>query len=290
MLFLVALFLLKNKTIFQNTISFIQGKQENGLAYNSNTTIGDLVNRDTDGDGIPDWEESLWGTDPTKKETTPGIPDNVAIEKLKSQTGQSQQGKPLLKQEPENLTQTDKFSREFFSTVATLSQGGEMDQATVDKLSSSLAEKIQNSTPRKIYTPTNIKIINDESTKATQKYSDTLSSIYPQNPAKYTVIDVLQKFTLDENNVDVSVLVELDSIIEQIKKIINAMVKMNVPQSLSTLHLTVINALERLVENISDIKLYDTDVIVSLSAISQYEKNTTLLESAVSDLVNKLNN
>ena len=26
--------------------------------------LADLVQKDSDGDGIPDWEETLWGTDP----------------------------------------------------------------------------------------------------------------------------------------------------------------------------------------------------------------------------------
>src|SRR6476620_135431 len=51
-------------------------------------TIKDIVEKDTDGDTIPDWEEVLWGTDPSKKDTNDdGIPDNVEIEKKKQALG-----------------------------------------------------------------------------------------------------------------------------------------------------------------------------------------------------------
>ncbi|MEK7582072.1 MAG: thrombospondin type 3 repeat-containing protein, partial [Patescibacteria group bacterium] len=30
-------------------------------------TLGQLIGKDTDGDGLKDWEEMLWGTDPNKK-------------------------------------------------------------------------------------------------------------------------------------------------------------------------------------------------------------------------------
>ena len=82
--FIVALFFLKTTSVFKNTATYQKSNQENGLTY-GNLTIKDLVNKDTDRDGILDWEEGLWGTDPTKKETTLGTPDKVAIENLKKQ-------------------------------------------------------------------------------------------------------------------------------------------------------------------------------------------------------------
>ncbi|MFH1366042.1 MAG: hypothetical protein ABIG99_01490, partial [Patescibacteria group bacterium] len=69
--FLVVLFLVKNTTFFKKTEVRQEINPKNGL-ISSNATIEDLINRDTDKDGVPDWQEGLWGTDPTKKETTPG--------------------------------------------------------------------------------------------------------------------------------------------------------------------------------------------------------------------------
>jgi len=287
-LFLVVLFLIKNRTVFQNSLNSVIGHQASGLVYDSSTTIEDLVNRDTDGDGIPDWEESLYGLDPTKKETTPGTPDSVAIEKLKAQqtaetNGQTSTGT----EDTTNLTQTDKFSREFLATVSTLNQNGTLDDATVEKLSSSLADNIKNSAPRKVYTLADIKITND-STQTIKKYSDVFESLAPKNPTKYTVLDVLQKFSADENNIDVSVLSELDPIIEQTNKIIAGMVKMEIPQSLAPLHLDVINGFERIAENLNDIKLYDTDVIAALSGMSKYNQNSTTLVSNITKLTDAI--
>ena len=104
------------------------------------------------------------GLDPTKKENVPGVPDSVTIEKLKAaQEKNNTTNNGAINQSTENLTETDKFSRELFSTIAALSQNGAMDQATIDKISSSLAEHIQNSAPRKVFTLSDIKIIKDDS-------------------------------------------------------------------------------------------------------------------------------
>lgn len=293
--FLVALFVLKTTSVFKNKTNEANEEntaiQQGGLTYGGNEILGDLVSKDTDLDGILDWEESLWGTDPTKRDTNDdGTSDFVEIEKLRAAEGKTIE----TTEDIANLTQTDKFSRELFVTVATLSQGGEMDQATVDKISESLAGRIQNSTPRKIFMPTDIKVIKDDSLQAINNYNNTLDDIHKKYPVKVNVMDILQKFMIDENNVDVSVLAELNPIIEQTNKIIDAISKMSVPQSIAPLHLDFINGLQRLSENVSDIKLYETDVIVSLGAISQYEQNTTLLESATNNLANaikqKLNN
>ena len=170
-----------------------------------------------------------------------------------------------------------------------------MDQATIDALSASLAEKMQNPNPRKIYTISDIKIINDDNFKAFMNYINASDSIHKKSPTiKYTAFDVLQEFSKDENNPDTSVLVKLDPIITQTNAIKDAMIKTNVPKSLSTLHLNVINSLERLSENLNDIKLFDTDPVVSLGGISQYSQNTNTLLSDIANLQNiiqqKLNN
>jgi hypothetical protein len=284
-LFLVALFLIKNTSILKSSIDSVFNNTKEGLTYT--TTLKELVYKDGDNDGVPDWEEGLYGLDPTKKETTPGIPDSTTINKLKAEQGDTNNENL---QNEENLTQTEKFSRELFSTTATLNQSGALDQATADQISNSLAERIQNTPTRKVFLLSDIKTTTDNSIKAVKNYRDTLISIQKKYPDNGNVLDVLQKFIIDENNVDVSALVELDPIIKQSQLQLNALIKISVPKSIAPLHLDFLNALERLVENTSDIRLYDSDVIVALGGISQYQNNANLLESAVKNLTNTINN
>jgi len=289
-LFLVALFFIKNKTTFFNG-----GKEVVSNGLNTGTaTLAEIINKDTDGDGILDWEEGLWGTDPTKKETTPGISDSDAIEKLKAENRANIKNADGNESIAENLTKTDQFSRELFSTMVSLNQNGVVDQATIDKLGVSLAEKIQNPEIRKVFAISDIKTINDDSIQAFTNYDSTLNKIFEKYPTNYSVLDVLEEFMIDEDTVDVDVLTKLDQIIGQTEKIINELVKMNTPQSLSVLHLNFINSLERLLENTSDIKLFDTDAILALSGISKYEENANKLEIDFNNLINtvsqKLNN
>ena len=299
MVFLVVLFLIKNATTLKNTVNSLFNNQKSGLSVSGNIPIGNLINKDTDGDGILDWEEPLWGLDPTKKETTPGIPDGTLVNKLKLENGKSVEtidpvtGKKTITTDettPENLTQTDKFSKELFSTVATLNQGGTLDQTAVDTITTSLNNQMRNSVQRKVFTISDIKVINDNGIKAIKKYNDTMNSIQKKYPDQGSVISVLQKFIIDENNVDISALAGLDPIIKNTQNIIDEIIKIEVPQSLSQLHLNLLNAGEKLVENISDIKLFDTDPIVTAGAMSKYVDNVTSFQNALSALISSITN
>ena len=285
MVFIFSLFFLKTKTQYKN-----EAVQEIGLTY-GNEIIVDLINKDSDGDGVPDWEENLWGTDPTKKISNQGgVEDGVYINKIKAKVENNSASVTTKPTSEENLTQTDKFSRELFSTIAALNQNGSIDQATIDKLSSSLSEQIKNAPARKIYGASEIKIINEDSKEAAKNYNDKIEALYKKYQIKGSALGVLKESIVDENNINVNVLSKLDPIIKQTSMIINGTAKMEVPRELALLHLDLINVLQRLTENLSDIKLFDSDVIVALSAMSQYQKNTDLLQTATSKLTQAIDN
>lgn len=295
MLFLLVIFLSRNNITFKNIFTSQESKQQSGLT-SSNLPIQDLVNLDTDLDGISDWVEKLYGLDPTKKETTPGIPDNTAIDKLKKEQGVSTivNGGNSGTQQTEKLTETEKFSRELLATMVTISQNGTLDASTIDSLASSLAEKIKNPAVRKVFLASDIKIINDDSPQAIKKYFDAMDSTQRKYPIKESVISILQKFVIDENNVDSSVLVRLDPGISQTQKIIDGILKISVPKSLLSLHLDLLNAGEMTLENISDMRLFDSDPIIAMGAINKYQENVDSFGSALRALANaidqKLNN
>jgi len=282
--FVVGLFFVKNKSVFKNNSA------NGGLVYSGNEKIADLVNNDTDKDGVPDWEEGLFGTDPTKKDSNDdGIPDGIEIAKRNGQAPVD--GELNLNiEEPEKLTETDQLSRELFSTVATLNQAGVVDQSTVDTISNSLINKISNSPARKTFTLSDLKVVQGDDKQTIKNYNDKLNQIYNKYPyPKYTVLDVLDKFFIDEDNVDESVLPQLDPIIKQTKNIIGEVVKVDVPKNLAFLHLDAVNELEKVLENVSDMRAYNTDIVVAMRGISQYEVNINNFESAANHLANAIN-
>ena len=262
----------------------MNNNENQGLVY-SNALIGDLVNMDTDGDGVLDWEESLRGTDPTKRNTNDdGTSDFVEIEKLKAAQGISEP--TWSEQNNENLTETDKFSREFFSTVVALNQAGVIDAATVDKLGSTLADEVSNSVPRKVFAIKDFKTSGDDK-NSIQIYGNALASIFNKHAININAGDILEEAITEDGEIDVEVLNKLDPIIKNFNGIINEMSKINVPPYFLSVHLQTINGLEKIAENLADIKLIDKDPLAAMSAMSQYPKNNEELQSYIDTLNQK---
>jgi hypothetical protein len=282
-LFVLVLFLSKNTTIFSNKI------ESSGLVYSGDEKVGDLIIRDTDGDGVSDWQEGLFGTDPSKKDTNgDGISDKVEIAKMQGQVPVN--GELNLDTETTgDLNNTDQLSRELFSTIATLNQTGVVDQATIDMLSDSLADRIQNSSNKAPFELSNLKIIRNDTVQDVKKYSDALDGIYAKQQTGQNVFDVLDKFIIDEETADANALLELDPIIKKVNDTVSAMSKMAVPESLAPLHLEVLNTVQRLSENISNMKYYDTDIVLAMNGITQYGINADNLETVVNKLANAIN-
>ena len=272
--------------MFQNTEKYLGINQKSGLTYDPNETVADLVNKSTTGDGIPDWEKVLFGLDPTKTENVPGVPDSATIQEMmqennpSGQTNTNQGGTP---------TKTDEFSRDLFAEVSAVStQGQPIDQSTVDNISNSFAEKIQNPVVRKTFLISDIKTTNDNSAGVIQKYKNALIKIYTEYPTKTNVADVIKEFVGDGTNVNDAALQKLDPIITQLNGILTARIEMGVPSQLAQPHLDVINALERVTENLTDIKAYDSDPVVTIGAMNVYNNNTLTLQAALDDLANKI--
>jgi len=104
----------------------------------TNETIGDLFEKDTDGDGLKDWEEVLWGTD-TKNKMTYEIPD---VQWVENRQKESAAGNQIASRDELGENQTERFSRELYMTLAALETADNIDQTTIYNISAALGEQM----------------------------------------------------------------------------------------------------------------------------------------------------
>lgn len=293
LIFVVLMIFLKSSSSFKNDTE----RQEAGLIYNKQT-VGDLVNRDTDGDGVPDWQEILWGTDPTKQQTIDGIPDKDEIQKLKA-TGEveTDTSQSNTSDKPGSSTSTTEFSKQLFSTVASLTETGGVDQNTVDTLTDSLAQQINNPVIKKVYITSDIKISNDNSSQAIKNYGSTLAALFNKYPSVYnqgvvtpiaqTLAQAMQAYL--ENGNDAHALTTLDPTIKNLNSLISSLTKTTVPNNLSSAHLEVLNGFEVINENLNDIQQTDIDPVVTVAAGNNFSKNIANLQASIDKLRTGIN-
>jgi hypothetical protein len=276
--FVVAIFFINSNSLnFKNS-----NEEEGGLAVNTEV-LGNLLNKDSDKDGVLDWEEGLWNTDPNSKDTNgDGVSDKKEIEKLKIENGLNQPP-----QDPETLTKTDKFSQELFTTVAALSQSGELDQMSIDQISESLKEQIQTKTIRVVFTVDDITVVNDNSIEAIKAYDAVTTNISSKYQLEIDPIFILEESMMESGEMDSEVLAKLDPLIVKLEAKIEGYKNMKVPSEFTQPHLSLMNAMQRLAENLIDIRNLENDSLVALGAISKYEENNDALNE-ITDKFNEL--
>lgn len=231
------------------------------VVASSDTSSQDL---DSDGDGAKDWEEILVGTNPHDAKNKPGPTTSTVSKDLTKST--------------ENLSQIDIVSRDFFARYMELRQiGASKDKLSQQELIDRTVGNITLSSP-KPYTIDEILVKADIGKDAVRNYGNEIGNIFINNTLHTRSEGVIARDAQVKE--DPKILGELDPIIANQKKIINLLIKIIVPQSMSTMHLDLINGLNSALFVTQSLRNSAIDPIQTLQAIGQYQQTTNkLIES-----------
>lgn len=243
------------------------------------SSIQDLIQKDSDGDGVPDWEEALWGTDPNNKETNKGVADADWIAQRKKDlaaSGDLQAGAPA----GQNLTETQKFSREFFATVTALKQSGNLDDAAVSNISNVLGDKIKNSDLADNYTVIDIKKTYDVTKESQANFYETMKQAY----LKYRdqgIGDEFDSVDPDAGTTDAATLAKIGQAYQDFSKDAQ---NLKVPSNLVQNELDIINSAYNTGQAVKNLAKMADDPLVGLTGLSQYQKYSEQFVNSSEDL------
>ena len=264
----------------------ITGNKQARPVIVENPTLPDLIQRDTDGDGVPDWEEALWGTDKNKKITFNDTPDATYIANKKKEL--KIEGSVLA--DATKLTETEKFAREFFTSYSAMKSSGQIDQNTINDFSSALGQNIVNPTLVDRYTETDVKINNVDNPASKQKYYFEVKTLFKkyQSAGLGNELDLVSQ-ALASNSADgtssnTSQYDKLPAIASAYQNFAQKVMELSVPQSLAEYHLRIANSANNTGISVSNLGKIASDPIVGLSGLSQYQKYSDDLVKAVTDL------
>jgi hypothetical protein len=238
----------------------------------STATIGEIVGKDSNGNGIADWEERLWGLDPNVT-TTNGVSNLFIIKEKRATLVQNGEIGPL--------NETDVLAQDLFSLSVALGQEGETNKESIG----ALAGKLSTQNLKKDTTP-RYSIKNIQTTKTTPASLLSYKTSFTQAFKGY-----------DESTQDIEIflggietgnyaqLTNLDNVINQYQQITQKLLSIVVPIGVAEYHLQILNGIDGFSRAFYKMKTFEDNSIVGLVGFAEYRELDTKVEIAVSKLL-----
>ncbi|GEM_PF-426279 len=265
------------------------GKETYTAPVVSTLSTSRLLAKDTDGDGLKDWEETLWKTDPLNPDTDgDGTPDGLEIKQGRNPlvANTAPAGQPpndkldidtitnKINTETEtDLSETDKFSRELFlKIIAAKKTNTPPSETDLEKfLNTSVEQEIKNQ-PAKTFGEGDFQIDSAETPEKIKAYGERLAEIMNTKPPQ-KLENELVIFDRAQTNNDPKELQKLEPLIAQYQFILNSLLKVTVPESALSRHIAFANGVSGMIYSITGLKYIMTDPIRALPGMDTYDKH-----------------
>ncbi|MCB9808810.1 hypothetical protein H6776_00225 [Candidatus Nomurabacteria bacterium] len=240
-----------------------------------------LQKQDSDNDGVLDWEEALWGTNPLLADTDgDGISDFDEIEEVKvainaantesdAEIGEGQENSS------EELTKIDLISRDLYSTIAVLDQQGALEE-NEDQVTELFQESIVRAFDYDLFSIGDI-ILTSQSAETVSQYLSDMK-------------DITGMYLLDENDfifiandsTKTTKSEEAFAVLDKYEEFLKSLLEVSVPVEYQKDHLNIVNSVAALRFALETILYSDQDPMTGLSALLQLEDIINFYVTAVS--------
>lgn len=258
-----------------------------------------IASKDSDSDGLPDWQEALYGTDPKNSDSNHlGMSDSQAVAKglivpkaiadVPAVTSTGVEAgvslDPSLPPPPAEGTLTAAFTQQFFNLYLSARSANGGEDLSEEQLSqvanqaiTSLSAVVKSTPPYKSKADLKIK---GSGSDAMISFAAAAENILVSNQmtAKENEIVYLKRALQDG---DQDALLQIASIAKVYRESAIGLAVLPVPAELADADLAAINALMQLSQIISDFTRIDSDPIVAMLAISRYGQAVQDLAVAV---------
>ncbi len=280
-------------------LSHSVGTPPKAQASEESAVLQAIATKDSNGDGLPDWEKTLYGI-PLNATTTDyfhlGMTDGQAVAKglivpkavadLPAATSTAVATSAALDSSlpaaPAQGTLTAAFSKTFFTLYLAAKQqngGANLTQAQVQSIAQTAMTQFASS----ISAAPDFKTLQDLPTApntaaALRTYATAAGTVFAENTANASTSEVayLRQAVQDPAN-DTVPLAHIASIAKLYRQTAVGLATLPVPSSIAPYDLSVINALARLSGILSDFTKVDTDPMAAMLAIQQYPNAVQLL-------------
>lgn len=264
---------------FKTVISFIKNKK-NTQGNLVQVTVGGIIQKDSNNNGFADWEEYLWGLDPLKN----GQKNKEYI--LSKKESLRKNGIITNLDDSNSINQNEMLSRQFFATLISLQQTGELNEGTINSLAEAIGENIEPFVFDNAYSIQMLDVQSD-SVLSNENYRKNLTNIIN----KYADKDLGSELVLISQGLggqDQQAIFAINNVIDSYKSFGAELTKIPVPQSLAHTHLSLANNYQKTAVSIEGMIGMLEDPIVGMKSLLTYKKYSDDLVSDLQELTNSL--
>lgn len=264
---------------------FFSAKTETYVAPVVSLETGEspLLAKDSDNDGLKDWEEELWKTDKFNPDTDgDGAPDGAEIklgrnpliagpnDKMDTDTIASK----INTETDKDLSETDKFSRELFiKIIAAKNNNTPPTEDDIKKfLQSNISQELKNQ-PVKTFGTGDFTVDQAETPESVTAYGNEIGRIMTKKPVKPLEYEmaIVDRATQNKKSGELN---KLDDNIAEFRRIENDLLKVTVPASAAEKHAAFTGSIEGMIYSITGFKYIFSDPVKALPGVSLYGDNS----------------
>ncbi len=243
-------------------------------------TVGELQRKDSNNNGILDWEERLYGLDPLAD----GTENKKVVEEKRKIL------KDTSSEYAANATvgETNEFTREFLSLITSLGVSGALNDDALNNVASSLGGKIISNDQPEIYTRNDFKVVRD--TEVTRKEYQRLSSNALNRLNTLPMLGYEMEFLSQSISTnDPTLLDPLDNIASTYKSFSTSLLAVPVPEPLLNAHKALVNSSEYVGRALLMVQMFNTDPMTALQGIAMYNTHFLIMNASLDELAGSLN-
>lgn len=239
-------------------------------------TVKSIIQKDTNNNGIEDWEEYLWGLDPKKNG-----PENKEFI-LSKKKELKEQGIISEGSEDKQITQNAMLSRQVLATILALQQEGGISEESIASIADSIGGEIKTTPIPDIYTKEMLTITSDSPTTNAKYLSD-----WKKINDKYSNSDIGQELIIIAQGIvanDKQAMYSTQGIADTYRSFGKDLSEITVPSSLVEIHLNLINNYEKNGKAIEEMQELVDEPIIGMRGLLNYKKYNDALISSIENL------
>ncbi len=241
--------------IEHNGIADSQAATSPALVVANDTVRSVQTSTDTDGDGMPDWEEELQNTDPLTFTTFASTTQATELEEEYTPP----------------TTLTGKFSEQFLEDMLRTGAGREISEEEKLQVAQRAAQTIKGEIKDTLYTQAQMRIVLNNDLSSIRAYGNAISTIIEKYPApKENEMVILQRAFQHE---DSAILQSLSPIEQGYAAMIQELLQVEVPNVLAKEHTDFVNTLSMVRADIAAMQLAFEDPIPALMHTQRYQED-----------------